>query len=56
MKVVAKSPLKDPLKDTQYSDDKVKIIIRLRPVLGDEDQEKFVNLEDVFRVLFSCTH
>lgn len=38
---------KSPSRQEQDPDEKVKIVIRLRPVLNDEDPLKFVELEDV---------
>lgn len=40
-----KSPSKQL--EQQSADEKVKIVIRLRPILNDEDATKFVELEDV---------
>lgn len=40
-----KSPSKQL--EQQSADDKVKIVIRLRPILNDEDSVEFVELEDV---------
>ena len=49
MKYTNKSPHKDAFKEpSSQSDTKVKIIIRLRPILGDEEEEKFVQLENVY--------
>jgi hypothetical protein len=42
MKSISKSPVKES--NISKSDDKVKIIIRLRPILKDEDLNPFVTL------------
>lgn len=48
-----KSPSK--LLDQQAADEKVKIVIRLRPILNDEDPAEFVELEDVSLLSFRIT-
>lgn len=38
------------------NEDKLKIIIRIRPILNEEDPNMFVHLEDVVLIVFRMIH
>lgn len=45
----SRTPVKSSNMSNSISEDKLKIIIRIRPILNEEDPSEFVKLEDVLK-------